>query len=511
MYRGLNRGAGAAAAFVAVAVAAAGCNNDTPADPPAKSAKPTAALPAAPSGGAPVQTHYMSWPGKSFKVDLMGLDQVAPTRLVARFRVTAGQGSDAASTAWAAPSHAKDHAPSGLLLVDPAHATEYPVLRTAAGGCLCSEANGLKAGQSVDLDAGLPAPPAGAGKMIVTFPNTAPFLGIPVTAHSPYLLHAPAGGTALNPATAPTAAPEAYPLINTVQHGKEIDATSGGKLSVRLSSDVVFATNSATLTPTSRSLLQQVAAKIDKSTGSTVTVDGYADNTGTNAVNAPLSAKRAANVSTALRKLVTRRGIQYASAGHGSADPIADNGKSEGRALNRRVVITFAVPATAAGGTVPPATSDPAAQPNPRPVATVHATKSPIPLLPWPKSMTFDVNGLIREPNGFAVLTWTLHNTNKFPVPAAFATDLADVFRNAGPSRIVVGAGQDEYKNVEDSRQQAIFPAYSAQLGDVIVQPHDTLVGWNLFRLPATVTTVAVSVPGFPVLTKIHVQAQPGS
>jgi hypothetical protein len=33
--------------------------------------------------GSPLRTHYMSWPGKSFKVDLMALDRITPARVVA--------------------------------------------------------------------------------------------------------------------------------------------------------------------------------------------------------------------------------------------------------------------------------------------------------------------------------------------------------------------------------------------------------------------------------------------
>ncbi|MEV5746981.1 OmpA family protein [Actinoallomurus sp. NPDC052308] len=506
---GFNRGLGTVVTAVAVAVVAAGCNDETGGDAATSpTAKPSAQGVVA-VDGAPLRTHYMSWPGKSFKVDLLGLDQVAPARVVARFRVTAGPGSAVAPTVWAAPAHSGDHAPSGALLLDSGHATEYPVLRTQSGACLCTELNDVKAGQQVDLDAVFPAPAGGAGKMIVVFPNTPPFLDVPITAHAPYVLHQRQGGTPLNPVTTPTATPESYPLVTTVRHGDETDATGGGKTSVRLSSDVLFATNSAKLTGKAQSLLKQVSAKIEKSPGTTVAVDGYADNTGTDAVNLPLSKKRAENVRAALRTLVKRQGIQYSAAGHGSADPIADNGKPAGRALNRRVVITFAALAQASQDKrpLPAAGADPAGQPDAPAVASVHAGKGPIPLLPWPKSMTFGVTGLIRQPNGFAVLTWTLHNVNRHPIPAGFATDLADVFRNAGPGRIVLGVGQDEYKNVTDTRQQAVFPGYSLRQGDYVVRAQGSLAGWNMFRLPAGVRTVTVRVPGFPAVPNVPVQA----
>ncbi|GAA4634535.1 hypothetical protein GCM10023196_076410 [Actinoallomurus vinaceus] len=509
---GFNRNVGTAAVAVAMAVVAAGCNDEVGggAPPGAKTAR-AAGLAVAPADGAALRTHYMSWPGKSLKVDLMALDRVMPARVVARFRVTAGPGSGVRPTAWAAPTHSGDHAPSGALLLDLDHATEHPVLRTQAGGCLCTELTDVQAGRSVDVDAAFDVPPGGGTTMTVVFPNTPPFLRVPVTAHAPYLLHQRQGGTALNPVSTPTAAPETYPLINTVRRGDETDATGGGKTSVRLSADVLFATNKATLAPKARTLLKQVASKVETSPGKTVAVDGYADNTGTTAVNVPLSQKRAENVRAALRKLVKRQSIQYSAAGHGSADPIADNGKAEGRALNRRVSVTFAAQAEARQDNrpVPTASADPAGQSDPRPVALVHAAKSPIPLLPWPKSMTFAVTGLIREPNGFAVLTWTLHNVNKHPIPTAFATNLADIFRNPGPGRITLNAGPYEYKNVTDSRQQAIFPGYSLRQGSFTVRGQGSLIGWNLFRLPLGWRSATVSVPGFPTLNNVPVQQAP--
>ena len=43
------------------------------------------------------------------------------------------------------------------------------------------------------------------------------------------------------------------------------------------------------------------------------------------------------------------------------------------------------------------------------------------------------------------MLTWTLHNVNKHPIPTAFATNLADIFRSpahgpgANPTRLIAG------------------------------------------------------------------------
>ncbi len=65
---------------------------------------------------------------------------------------------------------------------------------------------------------------------------------------------------------------------------------------------------------------------------------GHTDNTGTNAINDPLSVNRAASV----RQYLAARGVDPARItidGRGSHEPIADNSSAQGRAMNRRVEI----------------------------------------------------------------------------------------------------------------------------------------------------------------------------
>jgi OmpA family len=87
-----------------------------------------------------------------------------------------------------------------------------------------------------------------------------------------------------------------------------------------------------------------VARQIDQSTTSTVKVDGYTDITGNDAINQPLSRRRAGTVAQRLRGLVRRQGVAFQTAGHGSKDPVANNTTEEGRRKNRRVTVTFTRP-----------------------------------------------------------------------------------------------------------------------------------------------------------------------
>lgn len=116
---------------------------------------------------------------------------------------------------------------------------------------------------------------------------------------------------------------------------------SEDEVSIILSSDVLFETNSAELNSNAHEILEQVAREINDARSPVVNIDGYADNTGSDSVNIPLSQDRAESVKSVLSELVTREGVSFEDEGHGSADPIGDNETEEGRERNRRVSVTF--------------------------------------------------------------------------------------------------------------------------------------------------------------------------
>lgn len=92
---------------------------------------------------------------------------------------------------------------------------------------------------------------------------------------------------------------------------------------------------------TQRKSLSRWQREIDDASSSTVSIDGYADNTGNESINMPLSQERADSVESTLSDLITRSGIEFDTQGHGSSDPIAANDTEEGRERNRRVTVTF--------------------------------------------------------------------------------------------------------------------------------------------------------------------------
>ena len=103
-----------------------------------------------------------------------------------------------------------------------------------------------------------------------------------------------------------------------------------------------FQTGSGALTPQGEEQLRQLSDGL-AITGLFIQVDGYTDNTGSDTVNVPLSQARAESVRNFLQRHFpgTYPNSRFRCTGHGSADPIAPNTTADGKAQNRRVVITL--------------------------------------------------------------------------------------------------------------------------------------------------------------------------
>jgi peptidoglycan-binding protein ArfA len=123
-----------------------------------------------------------------------------------------------------------------------------------------------------------------------------------------------------------------------------VPALGPGNACAHLRSDVkalgpiTFPTNGSALTPAAEQTLNQVADKLKDCPGAKVTINGYTDNTGSDAINNPLSTNRA----DAVADYLMARGVtgdHLTAKGRGAADPVADNGSPDGQAKNRRVEI----------------------------------------------------------------------------------------------------------------------------------------------------------------------------
>jgi len=107
-----------------------------------------------------------------------------------------------------------------------------------------------------------------------------------------------------------------------------------------LQTPINFDTDGYAVAASSEQMLGQVAEKIKDCPDAKVAVKGFTDNSGTDAINQPLSENRARSVADFL----VSRGIaagNVTSQGFGSANPIASNDTPEGKAQNRRVEIAI--------------------------------------------------------------------------------------------------------------------------------------------------------------------------
>ncbi len=119
--------------------------------------------------------------------------------------------------------------------------------------------------------------------------------------------------------------------------GKVLDETGSIKL-IRL--NIRFEFDRHDIRQDYESEISEAVEFLNKHKGLTATVDGHTDSVGTYMYNHTLSELRAKKVAQAL----TKSGIDKSrikTKGHGETTPVASNKSEEGRALNRRVDISF--------------------------------------------------------------------------------------------------------------------------------------------------------------------------
>ena len=118
----------------------------------------------------------------------------------------------------------------------------------------------------------------------------------------------------------------------------QVTRTADDQLRLQVPSDISFAVGGATLEPRLRPVLDAFANGLDRDPQMLVRVVGHTDNTGSDAINEPLSLRRAESVRSYLEDRGIR-GDRIAVAGRGSREPVATNTTAEDRARNRRVEI----------------------------------------------------------------------------------------------------------------------------------------------------------------------------
>ena len=120
--------------------------------------------------------------------------------------------------------------------------------------------------------------------------------------------------------------------------GIAVSQTADNQLKLDIPSDISFDVGRSDIKGNFAPVLDRFAASLRANQSTDVRIVGHTDNTGSDAVNNPLSVNRA----NSTRNYLTARGVSGAriqTEGQGSYQPIASNASADGRARNRRVEI----------------------------------------------------------------------------------------------------------------------------------------------------------------------------
>ncbi|MGY2131527.1 OmpA family protein [Hymenobacter sp. HD11105] len=121
--------------------------------------------------------------------------------------------------------------------------------------------------------------------------------------------------------------------------GAKVERVGEG-IKITFDSGILFAKNSSNLTSEAQSNIAELAATLKKYGDTNVLVEGHTDNTGSDAINDPLSQRRA----QAVANYAQGQGVEasrFQTQGYGSRQPIADNATEAGRTANRRVEVAI--------------------------------------------------------------------------------------------------------------------------------------------------------------------------
>ena len=120
--------------------------------------------------------------------------------------------------------------------------------------------------------------------------------------------------------------------------GIAVTQTQDNQLKLDIPSDISFAVGRSDIQSNFAPVLDRFAEGLRNNPNTDVRIIGHTDNTGSDAVNNPLSLERAAST----RNYLTGRGVdgrRIAIEGMGERQPIATNDTAQGRSRNRRVEI----------------------------------------------------------------------------------------------------------------------------------------------------------------------------
>ncbi|TDB87973.1 OmpA family protein [Actinomadura sp. 7K534] len=484
---------------LALVLALSGCGGGD--EPEAGESTPPPKKTATGGGPGPIASMPLYDADGPAHIDLLALTRTAGNTVTARFKIV-NDGDETidlgTSLNEAGPSRDRDLgdalAASGIGLLDARNEKMYFPLHEADGSdCLCTRLhrNSVRPGRFISVYATFPSPPADVQKVTVVVPLSVPFQDVPITGDPVEPLK-----SQVDPTKVSLKQPRILDVRSLTEGTEQSVDDDPDDRSVRLSADVLFAVDKADLTPRAEQLLKQVAQQIDASKGTKVTVDGHADNTGNDAINQPLSERRAKAVADRLKSLVTRQGVGYESAGHGSKQPVASNDTAEGRRKNRRVTVTFARPPAPAP---PPVSGEPYKR-NSGAVLGSSTFRSA-----EAKGLTVEINSLHRDSSGLTVLVWTLRNTGQGDRKLAFEFEKTAAVHGAGPRPIRLNsaggvmlfdpAAKVRYNPLSVETGPCVCSVVGANEARKVIGPGNAIVYWNAYKPPADAANLELQVP----------------
>ena len=114
----------------------------------------------------------------------------------------------------------------------------------------------------------------------------------------------------------------------------------GEGIKITFDSGILFGSNSSTLTSAATGNIDELATTLQKYADTNITIEGHTDASGSDAINQPLSKRRAQAVANEL----TSKGVdnsRITATGYGSSQPVGDNATAAGKAANRRVEVAI--------------------------------------------------------------------------------------------------------------------------------------------------------------------------
>ncbi|TDQ44025.1 chemotaxis protein MotB [Tepidicella xavieri] len=138
------------------------------------------------------------------------------------------------------------------------------------------------------------------------------------------------------------------PAVEVGDLGQGIEVTTGqGVVRFRISSEVLFASGDASLTPEGQAVIDRLLPAFNQAPDHTIVVEGHSDNVPINTPRFPSNWELSASRAGAVVRHLEARGInptRLRASGLADTRPVADNATPEGRSQNRRVEIVMEAP-----------------------------------------------------------------------------------------------------------------------------------------------------------------------